>query len=395
MPPAAVPRRRLLMRVLHVIPSVSLEDGGPARAIAMMERALSAAGASVTVMTTDFDAPSPADGAAGEAPPGRVNVRRWTNAYKLAPGAVPWLWRNVRRFDVVHIHALFSFVSVAAGAIASARAVPFVIRPLGTLAEYGVTRRRPFLKRLSLRLVEGPILRRAGFVHCTSEAELAEARSHGIAFRGGVIPLGVERPVPNGARPAAAGGSPRRILFLSRIDPKKNLAGLLRAFALLAGRHPAAVLTIAGSGPSAYVTELKSLAGKLALADRIEWPGFVDGEAKSALLASADVFVLPSFSENFGIAAVEAMLSGLPAVLGRGVAVATAAAAAGAAVAVGTEPEEIAAAIDRLLADDDGRRRLGATTQAWAERQYSTEAMAGRLLDLYAGLARPRRTRAA
>src|SRR5581483_5422674 len=172
------------MHILHVIPSVSLKDGGPAQAIRVIERALSAAGARVTVLTTDFDGPGRrlSEGAKGAGGRGvaRVYVKRWTDAYKIAPGAVPWLWRNVLGFDVVHIHALFSFLSVVAGAIAFARGVPFVIRPLGTLAHYGVTRRRPLLKRLSLALVEGPLLRRAAFVQCTSASELAEAQSLGI-----------------------------------------------------------------------------------------------------------------------------------------------------------------------------------------------------------------------
>ena len=385
--------------VLHVIPSISTAEGGPARAIRVMERALSSAGVCVTVLTTDFDGPGRrlSDSAKGQAGNGvtRVYITRWTDAYKIAPGAIPWLWRNVGRFDVVHIHALFSFLSVVAGAIAFARGVPYVIRPLGTLARYGVTQRRPWLKRLSIALVEGPLLRRAGFVHCTSQAELEEARLQGIAFRGGVIPLGVENASAKAEEPTAAAEREQKILFLSRIDPKKNVEGLLRAFALLAERRPNAVLLVAGSGPAEYLARLKSLAQELAIAGRVQWLGYVEGEAKAALLASAELFVLPSFSENFGIAVVEAMLAGIPCVLSRGVGIADESQAAGCSVVVAPEPAAIAAALVDLLGDGDRRQHMGRLAKAWAERAYSTETMATRLLDLYAGLAAPRPSQAA
>jgi glycosyltransferase involved in cell wall biosynthesis len=388
-----------LMHILHVIPSVAKEDGGPARAIRVMERALSAAGACVTVLTTDFDGPGRRLSESAKDVVGRgvarVYIRRWTDAYKIAPGAVPWLWRNVRHFHVVHIHALFSFVSVVAGAIAFTRGVPFVIRPLGTLAHYGVTRRRPLLKRLSLALVEGPLLRRAGYVHCTSRSELEEAQSRGIPFHGGVIPLAVERPAVKAEKSRTNAEREQKVLFLSRIDPKKNVEGLLRAFAMLTGRCPNAALLIAGSGPSEHVSKLKSLTQELAIAGRVHWLGYVDGDIKAGLLASVDLFVLPSFSENFGIAVVEAMLAGIPCVLSRGVGIAEESEAAGGSIVVPPEPEAIARAMVDLLEDSERQRNMGKKARAWAEREYSTETMATRLLDLYATLAISRQSRAA
>ena len=110
----------------------------------------------------------------------RVHFRKRTEFYKVAPGMGPWLWRNVRRFDVVHIHALFSFSSTAAAMVARHLGVPYVLRPLGTLSTYGVTRRRPWLKRVSLACLEGPALRGAAAVHFTSASEEREARLLGV-----------------------------------------------------------------------------------------------------------------------------------------------------------------------------------------------------------------------
>jgi hypothetical protein len=110
------------LNVLHVIPSVSPVRGGPSRAIAMIERALASSGVSITTATTDDDGPGrrlraeaqprTANGAR------RVYARKRLQFYTVAPGLVPWLWRHVRDFDVVHIHALFSFTSTAAALMA-------------------------------------------------------------------------------------------------------------------------------------------------------------------------------------------------------------------------------------------------------------------------------------
>jgi glycosyltransferase involved in cell wall biosynthesis len=177
------------LRILHVIPSVAATDGGPSHAIAVMERALTAAGVEVTTATTDHGLPamSMRDRAAlpeaGATRVVRIYFHKWTNFYKVAPGIIPYLWANIRTFDVVHIHALFSFATIAAGIIARLRHVPYVVRPLGTLSTYGMTQRRPWLKRLALCAIDGPILRSAAAVHFTSSFEQADAMKQGVVVR--------------------------------------------------------------------------------------------------------------------------------------------------------------------------------------------------------------------
>lgn len=392
------------MRVLHVIPSMSLVHGGPSRAIRLIERALIERGIAVETATTDDDGPgrrmtSAAGGVhsastdAAEAVPlasVRHHFSKRLEFYKVSPGFAWWVFRHVRDYDVVHIHALFSFTSVMAAWVARRSGVPYVVRPLGTLNRYGVERRRPWLKQLSLKLVEGPILRRAAAVHFTAGAEQAEALSLGIPMRGIVIPLGIEPPRAEDAsalptRPPNFENG-RSMLFLSRLDPKKNVEGLLRAFGLLANEWPGTRLLIAGDGEAGYVVGLKNLADRLGLADRVAWLGHVDGERKAAAFAAAQVFVLPSFSENFGIAAAEALMAGLPCVLGNGVAIAAEVAEAGAGLATSPEPEAIAQALRSVLADEDRRIEMGRRAAALARERYSLDAMGERLVRLYEGI---------
>lgn len=372
------------MRVLHVIPSVSLKDGGPSIAIAAMERALTSAGVEVTTATTDSELSileTPVNGAT------RVYARKRSEFYKVAPAIVPWLINNIPKFDVVHIHALFSFTSTVAAWIARSRQVPYIVRPLGTLTSYGVMRRRPWFKKISLAVAERHIIEHAAALHFTSRREWEEADKLNIPFRGAVIPIGLPAQ-PEGCRAELSSEFPflcgrSIILYISRLDPKKNIEGLIAAFASRPKVREAAALVIAGSGDPEYVSRLKDLANGAGVASEVVWLGHVTGKRKSAAFAAADLFVLPSFSENFGIAAVEALYAGLPCVLGEGVAIASEVQASGAGLAVAADPVALGAAMEQILSDPIVRNEMGARGKAFALREYSLDVMADRLVSLY------------
>jgi len=369
--------------------------GGPSHAIRLIEQALRGQGAVVETATTDDDGPGARKvSACGTVLRENGVLRRYfprrLEFYKVSPALARWLRRHAQEYDIVHIHALFSFSSVAAAWAARRAGVPYVLRPLGTLNRYGVTQRRPWLKRLSLRLIEDPILRHAAAVHFTSEAERQEAELLGMPMRSVVLPLAVEAMPDVGpdvflARFPQLRGK-RLALSLSRLNEVKNLEGLLRAFSLLHRDLPDVMLVIAGNGEDGYVAGLKRLAAELGLAERVVWTGYIDGELKVSAYTTAQVFVLPSFSENFGIAGAEALMAGLPCVLGEGVAIAEEVAAAGAGLAVPPAPEAIAAALRMVLEDDVGRAEMGRRATALARERFSLDAMGKKLVELYSSI---------
>lgn len=386
------------MLVLHVIPSLSVIHGGPSRAIFLIERSLGGSGVQMEVATTDDDGPGQRlaarvgrDGIEVAVPQGSGLVRRFfakrTEFYKISPSLAVWLARHARDYDVIHIHALFSFSSLAAAWAARRAHIPYIVRPLGTLTRYGVEKRRPWLKQFSLKWIEGPILRHASAVHFTAEAERIEAEALGMPFRAVVIPLAVEASVQGSGtafvdRFPELAGQPY-LLFLSRLDRKKNLEGLLGAMAILAGTFPNLMLVVAGDGDPDYVASLKRLAVGLGIVSRVVWVGFVDGELKYGALAGATVFVLPSHSENFGIAVAEALAAGLPCVVGHGVAIAPAVEGAGAGLAVGTDAESISKGVEHYLVSEGARQQAGEAARELARREYSVEKMGERLVALY------------
>jgi glycosyltransferase involved in cell wall biosynthesis len=379
------------MKVLHVIPSLSSVHGGPTQALALMERALTAEGVNVETATTDDDGPGRRnDKGTGQAVRENGVWRRYFakrfDFYKPSPEFARWLKGHVRDYDLVHIHALFSFTSPFAAWVARRAGVPYIVRPLGTLNGYGMKQRRPWLKRLSMRWVEGPMLRRAAAVHFTSDAEAMEARKLGIDMREAVIPLGVEPAVESGDGANLSLGQPVDaycVLFLSRLDAKKNLEGLLGALALLKDEFPRLHLLVAGDGLPEYVSGLKAKAEELAVSGRITWTGHLQGADKQAAFRAAHVFVLPSLSENFGIAAAEALAAGLPCVLGKGVAIAADVVAAHAGVAVDCDAASVAQGLRQIMSSQDARLAMASNARRLALDHFSAQAMGQGLKRLY------------
>lgn len=376
------------MRVLQVIPSLAAVHGGPSFVLPIMERAIAAEGIVVETITTDDEGPGRrSDKGDGEAREENGVVRRYfpkqSDFYKVSMPLSRWANREVRRFDVVHIHALFSHTSTAVARIAGRAGVPYIIRPLGVLNQYGVKQRRALLKKCSLRWVERSLLRDAAAVHFTLGAERIEAKLLGIPFQAVVIPVGLES-----AGPPTSGSEARSVLYLSRIDPVKNLECLFAAWSRIHAAHPDWRLRIAGSGPESYLARLHERAESLGIEASVEWLGLVSGGQKARILADAGVFVLPSHSENFGIAAAEALLAGKACVFTPGVAVGAMAALRGAAVLAEGNPESLGCALANLMADGSARAALGDKARRFGQSELSAAVMGRRLRELYERVAK-------
>jgi glycosyltransferase involved in cell wall biosynthesis len=388
------------MQVLHVIPSLGPLRGGPSFALPVMARGLSACGVEVHIATTDDNGPSRLSVPLGR-PVVEGNTSTWYFRRQVRPYTVSWpltrwLTKHTREYDLLHIHALFSYSSSVAAWYAQKFGIPYIVRPLGTLNRWGMTQRRPALKRLSFTLMERRILAGAAAIHYTSEQEREEARALGLHTRAEVIPLGIElapyEDLPSPDRflqthPSLAGRT--IVLFMSRLDPKKGLDLLLPAFAQVVRAQPESVLVIAGDGPSDFLAGLRADVTALGLGHSVVFVGFLRGEDKLSALAACSVYVLPSYSENFGLAPVEAMAAGLPVVLSDGVGIARETQAAEAGLMVTCDVDAVASALQRLVADPDLRRILGQNARRLARERFSSEVAARRLVTLYDELLSP------
>lgn len=385
------------MRVLHIIPSIAPVRGGPSIALRTIARALTDRGVTVHVATTD-------DNGQGRSrvPYGRPVVengftcwyfKRQSRFYTTSWPLYRWLSQHVADYDLIHIHALFSFASTAGAFWAHRRSIPYLVRPLGVLNSWGIKNRRPLLKRLSLSLIERRILEKAAAVHFTSALEMREASRVAPCSLGVVIPNPVDsfaagHQKSSGAfvanHPELAGK--RIVLFLSRVDRKKGLELLIDGFPKVRNALPDVALVVAGTGDREYLTQLRAQASHRGVADSISWVGFLEGEAKQSAFAAADVFVLPSYSENFGIAVVEALVNGLPVVVSDQVGIHDDVSQSGAGLVVKCRSGDVQSALIKVLESQSMRDQMSINARRLAAT-FSPLAVAEQLLGLYHKLA--------
>jgi len=375
------------LRVLHVIPAVAPRYGGPSAAVVGMCRALGAAGADTLIATTDADGRSRLAVQLGSSTtfdgvPVIFFRRQASEGLKWSAPLGGWLRRHVAAFDLVHVHAVFSYASIAAGRACRADHVPYVVRPLGTLDPWSVGR-KALRKRLLLRLGARDLLSGAARMHYTTaeEGRLAES-AVGPLPPGAVVPVGVDDIYFAPKGPPAPGGP--YLLALSRLDAKKRLEWIVSAWHAIAGagRLGAWRLVIAGDGDGAYVARLRDLAHRGPARDRIVFEGWVAGDAKAALIRGASLFVLPSHQENLGVAMLEALASGVPALMTPGINLGGEIAAAGAGWQVDDSEAAVAAGLEAALLDDADRAARGRRAAAFADRFRWPLIVAG-LMDLY------------
>ena len=383
------------MRVLHVIPSVGPVRGGPSAAVLAMTQALRAQGVEADIVTTNDNGPGVLHVKTGEfiAHEGaRVCfLPRWSpgvgalREFQYSRDFVPWMNQHLASYDGVHVHAVFSYLSTRAMQLAHQAGKRFIVRPLGQLDTWSL-KQKALKKRLYFALAEKRNLHRAAAVHCTSMAEASNVRELLPKTRVEVIPHGVTALplVPNAEarlRERFGIGSDQRVLlFLSRWHPKKNIPLLLQALTKLANGPWSLIL--AGTAEEAqHEADIMTLIDQLGLKHRVHCPGHVVGDDKAMMLGGADVFVLPSVSENFGIAAAEAMVAGLQMVVSEGVDLAPAVRSlrAGSVCTTNDEAALVQALHEQLHAPPD-RERL----RADAGRHFAWEASALKLKNLYA-----------
>ena len=389
------------MRVLHIIPSISSKRGGPSFVVRALVQGLARKGITVDVASTDDDGDRTAHNQLdGEAVDDGVTYRlfrRQTRRYTISMPLLVWLWRNVQRYDVVHIHALFSFPSDAGAVVSHLRGTPYILRPLGILNRWGMNNRRPVLKKVGYWCLIRGILERSAAVHFTSDQEYREVQELGPRIR----PLIVANPVELPATPLSFRGSFRvlfpkmvgrpLVLFLSRLDEKKGLDLLLPAFQRTLRHCPDAALVIAGNGTKEFEHHIYRMVRENSLEESVCITGFLDGPAKWAAFADSDVFVLPSYSENFGVAAVEAMGMGLPVIVSDCVGIHDDISRAHAGAVVPCTVDDLAGSITRLLADERLRAAMGSNGKRLAREKYSLDSVTATLLETYRTVTQERR----
>jgi glycosyltransferase involved in cell wall biosynthesis len=380
------------MRILHVIPSYlpAVRYGGTIFATHGLCKALAARGHEVQVFTTNID------GSGNSPVPIGIPVSLEGVQVKYFPCPLlrrlywaPALGRaldsEVGKFDIVHLHSVFLWPTWAAARASTKAGVPYVLSPRGMLVKDLIARRRWLAKSIWVHSIERSNVAQSAAVHLTSRLEAEELKRFGWQLpRLAVIPNGVDEPAhSNGAvgiDVSDIAAEQALVLFLGRLSWKKGLDRLLRAFA----RTKAGKLAIVGTDDEGLAPQLIKLARGLRILDRVRiLPRTIVGPEKERLFAAARVFVLTSYSENFGNAVLEAMRRRVPVIVTPEVGAADIVRESGGGLVVAGDPRPLGAALSQLTSDVGLARSMGEAGQRHALAHYSWASIATQMEHSY------------
>lgn len=382
------------MRVLHVLPDLSVSSGGLPVAVLGMCRGLARAGVEITLLATDYSSD-------GRQRAGGIDVRLTgcqLAAWRFSASIATEIRSVMGRADLVHLHGLWQYPSFAAARACWRDDLPYLVSPHGMLTSLCLSR-RAWRKRPYLWLIERRILGRAAALVFTSRSELAQSTvSRRFNDRAHVVPLAVgweSDPDPGdavdfrerlGIEPAA-----RIVLFVGRLDPLKRPGYALRAFLVAARAHPDAVLIFCGPD-SGLRGELEGEARRAGLGSRVFFTGSLNHEQMRTVFRASSLLLHPSEQESYGLAVPEALLCGRPVVVTEAIPLAREIEHAGAGWVAAPDPVALGRALEIGLR---GPRleAAGRAAREFARRVVSRSAAAERLTEVYReALARPSRS---
>lgn len=376
------------MRVIHTVTTTQASYGGPSRSVPFLCEALTDQGASVRLVTT-----VPKSEGGGRSPILPADPVEVCSA-GVQNGVRRIIWRPFSFYntlqnqaqsahpDILHDHGIWLPTHGTVALAARRLDVPLVVSIRGMLTSWALQHNR-WRKQFAWMAYQKAALRQASLFHVTSEEEVEALRDLGFDQPAAMIPNGVQLPEQQSADSSSVG--PRRALFLSRLHPKKGLPMLIEAWARV--RPKDWELILVGPSEEGHRAELEEQVRSDGLDDEITFSGSVSDKEKWAVYRSADLFVLPTHSENFGIVVAEALAAGIPVLTTTGTPwreLET----HGCGWWVKPEVERITRALDDAVGcADEKRRAMGARGRRLVEEQYSWQGVARQMNAAYRWLA--------
>lgn len=364
------------MKILHVVPSLIPESGGPSRSVPDLCRALADQGTEITLFSTNI----PGSLITIDPEQERYEVQLFpakdgslTGARQISKA----IQKRAGDFDLIHIHSLWNFVVTLASAAARKAQVPYVLAPRGMLSEACLRQHRYALKRAYAGTFDRETVEGAARLHFLNEDEWRSSQNgwfrnpehflapNGIDFDGTSVSPGSFRerfPELNGRR---------TMLFLGRLHPIKGLDLQLAALDRLRPKYPDLIWLLVGPDEGEWRL-LESLIKKLGLAANVKWIGPVMGEDRFSALADADVVVQTSLYECQSMTVNEALSIGVPLVVTDSINYSEVQ-SSGAGYVVRRDAGEVANAIDAILQAPDKSEEMRA-----AGRRFATEHLSWR-----------------
>ncbi len=392
------------MKILCVIPTYwpAFQFGGPIFSVHYLHKALAKKGIDVTVYTTN-------SGLVSKVPAGEeVNLEGvkvtyfgftkffefmskdgWQFSHKMARA----LKNNLKDFDLIYIVNIWSYPAAVAAHYSKLYLKPYVIVPTGMLYP-GTLSKKAWKKRPYYHFVVERNLRNASAIHYTAEDEANKTHSFLNLQNRQII-------IPNGIDLSEFSDLPQReklqirypqlknkqtILFLGRLNRIKGLDILIKAYAMIAKEKEDAHLLIVGDSADRYAKKVNKWIRGYGIVDRVSFTGMLTGQEKIEAYAGSDIFVLPSYSENFGMAVVEAMACGLPVVISNRVGIAKKIEQNNAGIIIETNAQDLYRGIKLLIDTPALKKEIAVNGRKLAQDYYDIDKVADKMLKAYYGI---------
>lgn len=286
--------------------------------------------------------------------------------------------RALGMFDLYHAQGIWQYPTYALVDVAREKHRPYLITPHGMLYPQDIAKSSQTAKLWSLKLRLLRDLNRAACVHVTCREELEHCRQLGVTAPIAIIP----NPVEVRERTERTVDGMFRLGYLGRLSPRKNVEGLIYAFATLQEEAAAAELLIIGGGDVSYERFLKDEVRRLALGN-VRFTSFLSGAEKDRALASLSVLAMPSEFENFGMVIAEALVRGIPCIATTG-SPWEELQTYGCGWWVPYSQQDITAAVSAALHTSAAQlKQMGERGRRLVEERYSVEAVARQMKTLY------------
>lgn len=366
------------MKLIYTVPHVYDEASGPSYSVPRLARELALIGHEVRLASLGAVSSNAIDGGY------RHDVYRQDfqglpvlARLAFSEGLRAALTRDVREADLVHNHSLWLMPNVYPGWAASSAKRPLIVSPRGTLASAALSV-SSFRKQIFWALAQARAVRGAAVLHATSEREYADIRAFGLRAPVAIIPNGIDAP----PTPERSARSLRRLLFLGRLHPIKNFESAIEAWGALGAATLGWEFRLVGPSDPAYLAQLQAKARKFA-ASAVVFSGPSFGAAKDQEYADADAFILPSHSENFAVAAAEAMAHRLPVIASTGTPW-SGLDARKCGWWVAPDAESLASAMrDMIALAPDALEAMGGRAQLWMAQDFSWPNIAEQMSQVY------------
>lgn len=374
------------LRVAHIIPSLDVKSGGVPEALIGWVIATRASAKVSVISTRTGERKGDLERIQSRIPDISIHLFAQVGhrAINVSPRLFWWLFKNIRNYDVVHIHTLLHPISTVCALIARLRNVPYIVCPHGTLSNYALNGKNGPAKRTYVRWFDSRTMNGAYAMHYTAPMEPDIASRHCPLAPWRVIASPVEL---QPAQPSDLDVSAPYFLFSSRLLPNKRLDVCVDAFARVARDHPTVRLLIAGTGSDEIARRVARQAAALGVGTRVQFLGNVNENEKTWLLVNARALVLTSEDENFAVAVAESLSVGRPVIVSEHVGTSPDVAAHNAGLVCPLDASQFADAMARVLIDEQYAIEMGANGSRFAGDHYSTKTIGRELMALYSDAA--------